>query len=60
MQEAGCYLKISTTFKSKDYQAYADLLKEMGDELGLKNMLEIDSFLNNIYWEVKDKSNESI
>ena len=53
LQEAGCYLKNPNSFKGEDYQAYSDLLKEIGSELDLKNMLEIDSFFNNIYWQVK-------
>ena len=51
-------LNIKTTpyaYDGADYQEYCLLITEMCDELGLKNMLEADSFFNSIYWELKKK-----
>jgi HKD family nuclease len=53
-EEAGVYFKShSSSFNGQDYSDYCLLLKEMAEELGLSNMLEVDSFFNDIYWKIK-------
>lgn len=43
----------SQRFKGEDYQEYNGIVKEIGDQLGLKNMLETDYFFNEIYQQIK-------
>jgi hypothetical protein len=43
----------SQSFKGKDYQEYNGIVKEIGDQLGLKDMLETDYFFNEIYQQIK-------
>lgn len=45
----------SETFNGPDYQEYCDLIKEICQKLKLKDMLEADSFFNEIYWQIKYK-----
>lgn len=53
-KEGGVNLKAhSSSFSDKDYNEYCELIKEICSKLGLKNMLEADSFFNEIYWEIK-------
>tara|TARA_R110000744_G_scaffold34666_3_gene80605 strand:+ start:321 stop:1529 length:1209 start_codon:yes stop_codon:yes gene_type:complete len=53
-KEAGVYFKShSSSFNGEDYQDYCLLIEEICNELDLKNMLEVDSFFNEIYWEIK-------
>lgn len=53
-KEGGVYLKAhSSSFSDKDYKEYCELIKEICSKLELKNMLEADSFFNEIYWEIK-------
>ena len=53
-KEAGVYFKShSSSFNGEDYQDYCLLIEEICNELDLKNMLEVDSFFNDIYWEIK-------
>jgi hypothetical protein len=53
-QEAGANIKAhSSSFTSDEYQEYCTLIKEISGELGLKNMLEADSYFNDIYWKIK-------
>ena len=52
--EGGVNIKShSSLFKSCDYVEYCDLVKEISTNLGLQNMLEADSFFNEIYWRIK-------
>ena len=41
-----------TSYSGNDYQEYCDLIGEISAKLGLKNMLEADSFFNEIYWKL--------
>lgn len=53
-EAAGVYFKAhSSSFNGDDYERYCMLLKEINRELGLRNMLETDSFFNDIYWKLK-------
>ena len=55
-KEAGVYYKShSSSFNGNDYAEYCFLIKEIAQKLELKNMLEVDSFFNEIYWEIKYK-----
>ena len=55
-KEAGVYFKShSSSFNGNDYAEYCLLIKEIAQKLELKNMLEVDSFFNEIYWEIKYK-----
>lgn len=55
-KEAGVYFKShSDSFNGDDYEEYCEVTKEICDELGLKNMLEADSFINEVYWELKEE-----
>ncbi|WP_431471856.1 hypothetical protein I5168_11495 [Nonlabens sp. SCSIO 43208] len=54
-QEAGVYFKShSSSFNGNDYAEYCLLIREITEELDLENMLEADSFFNEIYWEIKN------
>lgn len=56
-EEAGVVIKSeNTSFNGEDYQEYCLLIQEISDELELKNMMEVDSFFNEIYW-LLDKEN---
>ena len=53
-EEAGVYIKShSSSFNGADYEKYNCLIKEICFNLGLQNMLEADSFFNEIYWKIK-------
>lgn len=55
--EAGVYFKShSSSYNGEDYQDYCLLINEIYNELNLKNMLEVDSFFNEIYWLLKQES----
>ena len=41
------------SFTGDDYEGYCELISEIISKLGLRNMLEIDSFFNDIYWKIK-------
>lgn len=57
-EEAGAYFKShSSSFNGYDYSEYCLLLKEISKKLGLKNMLYVDSFFNEIYWKIKYSEN---
>ncbi|MBY0534900.1 MAG: hypothetical protein K2P88_03540 [Chitinophagaceae bacterium] len=43
----------SSSFNGADFEEYCELIKEICSKLGLKNMLEVDSFFNEIYWRIK-------
>ena len=52
--EAGLYMKAAvSSFKGDDYADYCNLITEIRSKLKLKNMLEADSFFNEIYWSMK-------
>lgn len=52
--EGGVNIKASSSsFSGVDYDEYCELIKEICSKLGLQNMLEADSFFNEIYWEIK-------
>ncbi|MDI9339116.1 MAG: phospholipase D-like domain-containing protein [Sediminibacterium sp.] len=52
-QEGGVNIKASSSsFTGVDYEEYCDLVKEISSKLGLQNMLEADSFFNDIYWKI--------
>jgi len=54
--EGGVNIKASSSsFSGLDYVEYCELVKEISVKLGLQNMLEADSFFNEIYWELEDK-----
>lgn len=56
-KEAGVYFKAhSGSFNGEDYEQYCMLTKEISIELNLKNMLEVDSFFNEIYWVLKEEN----
>lgn len=42
------------TFNGRRYQLYCELIQEISNELGLRNMLEADSFFNFIFWKLED------
>jgi HKD family nuclease len=55
-EEAGVYFKShSNSFSGEDYEAYCSVVMEICKELELKNMLEADSFFNEIYWKLKQE-----
>lgn len=53
-EEGGVNLKAhSSSFKGVDYAEYCELIEEISTKLGLNDMLEADSFFNEIYWKIK-------
>lgn len=55
-EEAGVYFKShSSSFNGEDYGEYCGVIIEICNELNLRNMLEADSFFNEIYWELKEE-----
>jgi len=38
-------------FKSEDYQAYADFMGKLRTDIGAKDFIETDHFLNFVYWK---------
>lgn len=52
-EEAGVYFKShSSLYTGDDYQEYCLIIREICNELELKNLLEVDSFFNIIYWKL--------
>lgn len=52
-QEGGVTLKAhSSSSNGNDYEDYTELVKEISSRLGLRNMLEADSYFNEIYWQL--------
>lgn len=43
--------KDPSQFKSDDYQAYADFMGKLRTEIGAKDLIETDHFLNFVYWK---------
>jgi HKD family nuclease len=53
-EEAGVYFKShSNSFNGEDYEEYCAVIIEICRQLDLNNMLEADSFFNDIYWKLK-------
>jgi HKD family nuclease len=46
----------SESFHGDNYEEYCELISEISKELGLRDMLEADSFFNEIYWKIYKKS----
>lgn len=58
-KEGDIYIKASTnSFSGNDYEAYCELVLEINNKLGLINMLEADSFFNDIYWRIYKKNKQ--
>ena len=48
-------LNIKKTYRiysGDDYETYCEIIAEICEKLGLRNMLEADTFFNDIYWKV--------
>lgn len=55
-KEAGVALKSSSgSFSGDDYSEYCSLVKEICKKLELEDMLEADTFFNEIYWKIYKK-----
>ncbi len=55
-KEGDIYIKASTdSFSGDDYEEYCELVNEINNKLGLRNMLEADSFFNDIFWKIYKK-----
>lgn len=53
-EEAGIYWKShSSSFTGANYAEYCEVVLEICEQLELKNMLEADSFFNEIYWDIQ-------
>lgn len=53
-EEADIYWKShSTSFSGINYAEYCEVVLEICEQLELKNMLEADSFFNEIYWDIR-------
>jgi hypothetical protein len=53
-REGGVNIKASSSsYSGSDYKEYCNLIKEISLKLELQNMLEADSFFNEIYWKIK-------
>lgn len=51
INEAGVNIKKHrNSYKGDDYEEYCEMVTEISEVLGLRNMLEADSFFNEIYW----------
>lgn len=56
-EEAGVYFKSSSnSYNGEDYQEYCLITEEICDQFELKNLLEVDSFFNEIYWKLKQEN----
>lgn len=54
--EAGVALKATSgSFSGDDYSEYCSLVKEICQKLELEDMLEADTFFNEIYWKIYKK-----
>jgi len=53
--EGGVHMKATpSAYTGTDYEKYCDLVKEISNKIGLRDMLEADAFFNDIYWQIKD------
>jgi HKD family nuclease len=50
----GCEIKSKASFHGKDYLKFCMLMQDFQKELGLKSLLGVDSFINYIYWKIKE------
>lgn len=46
--------KTYSNYAGEDYALFCEIVTEIKNELGLRNMLEADSFFNQIYWKIRD------
>lgn len=54
IEEGDVFIKTHrNSFTGIDYEEYCELVAEISSKLGLRNMLEVDSFFNDIYWKIK-------
>lgn len=44
----------SSQFNGKDYLEFCTIVKDISELLTLRNMLEADTFFNEVYWKIKD------
>ena len=51
----GKELKTPSAFNGIDYKEYTTLLFQIRQELNMKSFLEIDSFFNYVYWNLKEE-----
>jgi HKD family nuclease len=52
----GLHLKKTyAIYNGEDYALFCEIVTEIKKELGLRNMLEADSFFNDIYWKIHKK-----
>lgn len=51
--------KSSSSYSGDDYANYCNLIKEIRTDLKLKDMLEMDTFFNEIYWEIKNRKSNA-
>jgi HKD family nuclease len=51
----GKELKTPSAFNGMDYKEYTTLLFQIRQELNMKSFLEIDSFFNYVYWNLKEE-----
>lgn len=52
--EAGIPMKAhSSSFDGNDYEEYCILIKDICENLNLKDMLQADSLFNEIYWQIR-------
>ena len=47
--------KTSTSYSGEDYKTYCSIIKVIRKDLNLNDMLEVDTFFNEIYQIIKDK-----
>lgn len=54
-EKAGINFKYKNprSFNGEEYTYFCELIKEISEKLGFSNMLEADSFFNDIYWNIK-------
>ena len=53
-KKGGLNIKASSaSYDGTDYKEYCEIIKDISKHLGLRNMLEADSFFNDIYWRLK-------
>jgi hypothetical protein len=54
IEEGDVFMKAHrNSYTGIDYEEYCELVMEIILKLGFRNMLEVDSFFNDIYWKIK-------
>ena len=43
-----------SSFKGEAYEEYVNILTKVKDSLNMKSFLEIDSFFNYVYWNIRE------